>query len=626
MANRTFRRIAQARFSAAAIAMATAVLLPEGNWGAADAQVADTARTHLYWGDVHLHTNYSLDAYATGNTTISPDLAYKFARGVPIRQPGIDRKIQIRRPLDFLAVTDHAEMMGIQVELDRENPLYTSTPWGRKVLEAHRENPARGAMQVTGGGLAEDTPERRAILADVFSPAVRRSAWGHQIDAAERNYVPGTFTTLLGWEWSSMPGGKNLHRVVLSDVGAKRGSEFYPYSNIDSDRPEDLWSWMASTKARTQADFLAIPHNSNISGGLMFQMTDSNGNPISAAYARMRQEWEPLVEVTQMKGTSEIRPELAPNDEFADFEIRRKLLIGTPTPPDKADYARSALLRGLVLQQRVGANPYKFGMIGSTDSHTGMSSVQESDFTGKLVVDARLSDHYQPERPVIFPAWEMSASGRVAAWASENTREGIFAAFKRKEVYATTGTRIQLRMFGGFGFTAADADAKDIAALGYAKGIPMGGDLTAAPKGRAPGFLIHAAKDPLSGNLDRVQIVKGWMDSQGEAQQKIYDVAWSDGRRKRADGSLPPVGNTVDLATGLYTNTIGAVQLATVWTDPDFDPGQSAFYYVRVLEIPTPRHSLLDAIALGIDVEETGQPATLQERAFSSPIWYTPAS
>lgn len=581
--------------------------------------------TNLYWGDIHLHTNFSLDAYATGNTEVTPDMAYRYARGIAIKQPGLDRKIQIARPLDFLSVTDHAEFMALQVYLNRLDPRLLSTPWGRKTLEAHLK-PGGNVMQATGGALADDTPERREMLSQIFSPELRAASWSEEVDAAQRNYLPGTFTTLVGWEWTAMlmPDGLNLHRIVLSNADGTSGKEFIPYANSDSQRPEDLWNYLSQTKERTGVDFLAIPHNSNISGGLMFDMADSDGKPISEQYARMRSTWEPLVEVTQMKGTSEVHPELAPNDEFADFEIRRKLLIGTPTPANPGDYVRSALLRGLQLQGKVGINPYKFGFVGGTDSHTGLSSADENDFTGKLVADMGLSQHFKPTRPVIFPDWEMSASGRVAVWAQENTRQGIFAAFKRKEVYATTGPRIQLRVFGGFDFAAADADAKDIAGIGYSKGIPMGGDLAYAPAGKAPQFLIHAAKDPLSGNLDRVQVVKGWVDAKGNPHEQVYDVAWSGDRRKGRDGKVPAVGNTVDVKTGLYTNTIGAVQLATVWTDPDFERGQTAFYYVRVIEIPTPRHSLFDALALGIDVADTKQPATLQERAYSSPIWYTP--
>jgi len=583
-------------------------------------------QTNLYWGEVHLHTNFSLDAYATANTTVTPEMAYRYARGIPIVQPGIDRKIQIRRPLDFMAVTDHAEFLALQLYLDRLDPRLLSTPWGRKVLEAHIGG--SNVMQATGGALADMTPERREMLSQIFSSDIRASAWGEVVDAAERNYIPGTFTTLVGWEWTSMlmPQGLNLHRVVLTDADGTSGKNFIPYANSDSLRPEDLWDFMARTKASTGVDLIAIPHNSNISGGKMFDIVDSDGSPISAAYARMRASWEPLVEVTQAKGTSEVHPELAPNDELAEFEIRRKLLIGTPIPADRADYVRSALLRGLEFQHSLGVNPYKFGLIGSTDSHTGLSQVQESEFTGKLVADMALSAHAKKQGRPIFPAWEMSASGRVAAWAPENSRASIFAAFKRKEVYATTGTRIQLRFFGGFNFAAADADARDIAAVGYGKGIPMGGDLSYAPAGKAPNFLVHAARDPLSGNLDRIQVVKGWVDGRGRSHEKIYDVAWSGERTIGRDGKLPSVGNTVDLATGLYTNTIGAMQLSAVWSDPDFDPRQAAFYYVRVLEIPTPRHSLFDALALGIDVAETGYPATIQERAYSSPIWYTPAN
>jgi hypothetical protein len=339
--------------------------------------------------------------------------------------------------------------------------------------------------------------------------------------------------------------------------------------------------------------------------------------------------WETEVEITQGKGTSEILPQLAPTDEFANFEIWQRLLIGTPMPPSPHDYVRTALMEGLHFKHTIGVNPYKFGFIGSTDSHTGLSAVQESNFMGHFVADAKLADRYAEMQPgakkrFIFPAWKLAASGRAAVWARENTRQGIFDAFKRKEVYGTSGTRIVLRVFGGYNFQARDAKAKDIANVGYSKGVPMGGDLTNAPKSKAPSFLIYAAKDPLSGNLDRVQVIKGWVDAAGKTRQKIYNVAWSGKRKLEANGKLPAVGNTVDVKTAKYTNTIGAAQLSTVWTDPDFKPGQLAFYYVRVLQIPTPRHSLYDAIALGIPVSETHEPATIQERAWSSPIWYTP--
>jgi hypothetical protein len=416
---------------------------------------------------------------------------------------------------------------------------------------------------------------------------------------------------------------------VITDADAISGNRFIPLSNADTQRPEDLYAFLRDTSERTGVDFIAIPHNSNISGGMMFDTVDSDGRPIDASYARERAVWEELVEITQTKGTSEVHPDLAPTDEFAEYEIRRKLLTGGPTPADEGDYVRSALLRGLSFQDSIGANPYKYGFVGATDNHTGTVTVDETNFLGKLAVDAvagyRQASYAEggPPRP-IFPAWEMSASGLSGVWAEENTREAIFAALKRKEVYATTGTRIRLRVFGGFSFSGGDAEADDIAAVGYGRGVPMGSDLSNAPSGEAPTLLIQAVMDPLAGSLDRVQVVKGWVDDSGESHERVYDAAWSGDRVIGADGELAPVENTVDLATGFYDNSAGAAQLRTVWEDPDFDPDQLAFYYVRVIEIPTPRHSLYDALALGIDVAETEHVATIQERAYSSPIWYTP--
>ncbi len=599
---------------------ATAIAAPQS------AAAADAPETHLYWGDVHLHSSFSIDAYATGNKTVTPDLAYRFARGLPVVHPAYDKTIQIRRPLDFVSVTDHAIMLGTEQLLDKRDPRLISTPWGKKMLAIHE----KGTGGVMGAQMGAKPADRKAMMEQVFSPEIRQATWGAEIDAAEKNNIPGKFTAIIGWEWTSAPGGKNLHRCVITNATAEQAREFIPYSNYESMRPEDLWAFLEKTKKATGVDFIAMPHNSNASGGLMFDVVDSDGRPISAEYARERMRWETEVEITQTKGTSEVRPELAPTDEFAEFEIWRRLLIGTPMPPSPHDYVRSALMEGIGFQHTIGANPYKFGIIGSTDSHTGLTSVQENNFQGAFATDAtpasRLAE-IQPDakQRFIFPAWTLGASGRAAAWATENTRQGIFDAFKRKEVYGTTGTRIMLRFFGGYNFRPRDANAKDIAKVGYSKGVPMGGDLTNAPKNKAPSFLIYAAKDPLSGNLDRVQVIKGWVDDKGETEQKIYNVAWSDGRKLDKDGNLPPVGNTVDEKTAEYTNTIGAAQLSAVWTDPDFKPGQLSFYYVRALEIPTPRHSLFDAIALDIPVSETKEPATLQERAYSSPIWYTPA-
>ncbi len=586
------------------------------------------AQTQLFWGDLHLHTNYSLDAYGVGNTSVTPDMAYRFARGIPIYYKVLDTKVQIDRPLDFLAVTDHSDNLGIDVQIKSSDPLLQATERGREMIAAAGgDKPWPGLMRFQPAD-----GNRNDMLKAVTTLKLRQSAWQQEIAAADKNNIPGKFTTFFAWEWTAMIDGKNLHRNVISNATAEQAGKFYPYSagqffslgNIDSNRPESLWAYLDTTSKKTGVDFIAIPHNSNLSAGLMFDIVDSDGHTIDAQYARERMRWESLVEITQTKGTSEILPELAPTDEFAEFEIRRKLLIGTPTPPNPGDYVRTALLRGMTIKAGIGVNPYKFGFVGATDNHIGMSSVEENNFHGKIALDAKLSDHLPKEKPVIFPAWEMSASGLTGVWAEKNTRESLFAAMKRKEVYGTTGTRIALRVFGGYAFDANDARANDIAAVGYKKGVPMGSDLTAAPAGKAPALLIYAVKDPAGANLDRVQVIKGWLDSKNAPQQKVYDVAWSGNRKPGADGKVPAVGNTVDINTAIYTNDIGTPQLAVAWTDPDFKPDQSAFYYVRAIEIPTPRHSLFDAIALGIDVSVTRQPATLQERAYSSPIWYTP--
>jgi len=574
--------------------------------------------TQLFWGDTHLHTSNSTDAYSTGNFVADPDTAFRFAKGQTVLHPSLRTRVRISRPLDFLVVSDHAEQLGLQAEVMKDNPLMLATSWGKALRESLEKNRARGMRGLSPA-------DRQAMNRDMATPAIRQGIWEKQVDAAERHNAPGKFTTFIGWEWTVHPGGKNLHRVVFTSADGATAKKFLPFTANDSQRPEDLWQWLERTREATGADFVAIPHNPNLSGGLMFDMVDSDGRPITAEYARTRIRWEPVIEMTQVKGTSEVHPELSPNDEFAEFEIRRKLLAGQPTPANKADYARSALLRGLEIEQQTGANPYKFGFIGASDSHTGLSSVDENNFFGKLASDPLPEQRIPTANPIIFPAWEMSAGGIAGVWATANTREALAAAFKRKEVYATTGPRIALRVFGGFSFVSADANARDIAEVGYRKGIPMGGDLTNAPRGKAPSFLIHAVKDPVSGNLDRVQVVKGWLDASGETHERIYDVAWSGDRKPGADGRLPAVGNTVELAGPSYTNTIGAAQLATVWSDPDFNPAIRAFYYVRVLEIPTPRHSAYDAAALGLDIKETRQPATIQERAYSSPIWYTPA-
>ena len=611
------------------------------------AGVAGAQETNLYWGDTHLHSSYSPDAYLMQNRSADPDTAYRYAKGYPVIHPYHRARIQIETPLDFLVLSDHGEFMGVVPMILQGDPRVASTETGGRYVQMAAE----GREIEVFGELIAQINGVIPVSQDLNSPEISSSVWSEIMDAADRHYEPGKFTAFMGWEWSSTPQGQNLHRVVVMKGDKSNGEQFIPYTSLDSNRPEDLWTWLKATAEKTGADFLAIPHNSNISGGLMFPLVDSDGNAVDAEYAKLRMRWEPVVEMTQIKGDSETHPRLSPNDEFADYETYEHLIavegieapsmfsdgfLGSLSDADRAlieaqeerivqngDYARTALMRGLVLEDRVGENPYKFGMIGSTDSHTAMASAEENNFHGKMAIDSTPETKAEDIIPGT-PGWDMGAAGLAAVWATENTREGIFDAMQRKEAYATTGPRIELRFFGGWDFRNRDARARDIASVGYDKGVPMGGDLTAGPDGKAPSFLIRAVKDPVGGNLDRVQVIKGFLDDDGMPQEKVYDVALSDNRKAGPDGKVPPVGNTVDVGTGNYINRIGDADLAVVWTDPDFDAGKRAFYYVRVLQIPTPRHTLFDAIALGIPAEETGQPATIQERAYSSPIWYTP--
>jgi hypothetical protein len=637
------------------------------------ASTASAQNTNLYWGDTHLHTSYSFDAYNWGNTNANPDEAYRFAKGLPVIHPALGNRIQLRRPLDFLVVSDHAENFGYGAPTDvggrgagpapgtaEALPAAPGTvgiggargarggaaapaqrggaaaPAQRGGAAAPAQRGGAAAPGTRGGGAAAPAPRGGAAPAarggaagtgaQGAAPALLQAAWPLYVDAAEKHNQPGKFTTFVGWEWTSFSGSGNLHRVVFTPAGGDKAKQFMPYSSRDSNRPEDLWAWLESTSARLGIDFVSIPHNSNLSNGLMFDMVDSGGRPITAEYARTRMRWEPVVEIAQIKGASEIHPSLSPNDEFANYEIYQALLTGGMGPATPADYLRTALMRGLEIEGKVGVNPYKFGIEGGTDSHTGLSSAEENNFFGKSIIDGMPAAG--PQRMISTwqaDGWDFAAQGMTGVWATENTRPGITAAFKRKEVYATTGTRISLRVFGGFNFAAADATARDLPETGYRKGVPMGGDIAKAPANKKASLLIHAVKDPIGANLDRVQVVKGWLDKDGKTHEKVYDVAWSGSRKPGADGKLPPVGNTVDLKTVTYTNSIGSAQLATVWTDPDFNPSERAFYYVRVLEIPTPRHSAYDAVALGKDPATAhARPATIQERAFSSPIWYTP--
>jgi hypothetical protein len=556
------------------------------------APIAAQERT-LLWGDTHLHTSWSVDAFSMGNHLADPDTAYRFARGEPVLHPRLRTRVQIDRALDFLVVADHAENLRWQVNTLEGIELLRDVQGYEAALALVRDNPEQTFML----GRSRLDPAYDAALA---SSEVRRFSWGLEVDAAERHNEPGRFTTFAGWEWSSNGGGSNLHRVVFSPSAADILKRFAPFSNAESLDPEDLWDWLDATAAATGAEFVAIPHNSNLSAGYMFAATRFDGGAIDADYSSQRARLEPVMEITQVKGTSETHPALSPNDELAGFEIYEKLLGGGAFRPLAADYARTGLLTGLAIQADVGVNPYAFGFIGSTDSHTGLSSFAEDDFQGKAVSDALPAERLNRVR-ANFQAWEMSAAGLAAVWADGNTREAITQAFRRREVYATSGTRIRLRVFAGYDFPSADALPEDIAALGYRRGVPMGADLGPAPRNRATRLLIEAVQDPVGAGLERIQVVKGWLAADGTLHESVIDAARS-----------PDAG--------------GSARLVTVWEDPDFAPGESAFYYVRVLEVPTPRHSSYDASALGVDVSATAMPATIQERAWSSPVWYRAAT
>lgn len=588
--------------------------------------------TELLWGDTHLHTNVSPDAFLFGNRTVTPDDAYRFAKGMPVVNAGSRGRSQLKTPLDFLVVADHAEMMGVPLRISTGDAGLINTEFGADMFSLMKAGKGEQAFLKFLGVL-----NRGESIEEFEQPQVRQPIWNELTAIADRHNEPGKFTALIGWEWSSLPDGSNLHRVVFTDDDSSVAQQYIPYSSNDSNRPEDLWAWLARTAEQFDTNFVAIPHNANISNGKMFALTDSDGKPITAQYAKTRVQWEPVLEATQIKGDSETIGVLSPDDEFADFESYRHLIKpvmeGDNPEPTEADYMRSALKRGLVLENSVGVNPFKFGVIGSTDSHTGLATAEEDNFAGKMAIGSMPERNRQAMVGSTIRGWDMSASGLAAVWAKDNTRRSIMDAFKRREVYATTGPRISVRLFAGYDFDASDADRLDFDTFGYTKGVPMGADLSAAPVKRslfgvskvvAPQLAIRASKDATGANLDRLQVVKGWIDEQGRTHEKIFEAAWS-GERRLQEGKLAPIGDTVDRKTGKVSNTIGEPALSVVWQDPEFDPLVRSFYYVRVLQIPTVRHSTLDMLALGVDPEsQSDYPVVLQERAYSSPVWYTP--
>ncbi len=589
--------------------------------------------SRVYWGDTHLHTALSFDAGAFGARLLPAD-AYRFARGEEVVS-STGQPVRLSRPLDFLVVADHSDNMGLFERLFNGDPEILADPDGRRIydnVKAGGEKGVEAALELIDRFSKNTLP--KAMLSLPGDKAYRKT-WDSMIRAAEAANEPGRFTAFIGWEWTSNTNGNNLHRVVVYRDGKDRASQLEPYTTVPplgSDNPRDLWKWLAGYEQKTGGSVLAIAHNGNLSNGIMFPFIESfGGKPIDRAYAETRRRWEPIYEVTQIKGDGETHKFLSPNDEFAGYEIWDKANLNMSAPKTNAmlqfEYARSALKNGLKLEAELGVNPYKFGMIGSTDAHTALPAVEENNFFGKH--SGVEPSPTRAEHPVgcfgkvCVMGWEQAASGYAAVWARDNSRESLFDAMQRREVYATTGPRMLVRFFGGWNFGPADATTREPAVPGYGKGVPMGADLPAAPAGKTPTFLVAALKDPIGANLDRVQIVKGWVDAKGDVQEKVYDVAWSGARKAGADGKVPAVGSTVDVATATWTNTIGSSELITTWTDPSFDPKLRAFYYARVIEIPTPRWTAYDAMRYGVKMKPE-VPMTTQERAYTSPIWYTP--
>jgi len=585
----------------------------------------------VYWGDTHVHTAYSTDAGMIGNR-LGPEAAYRFARGeIVVSSTGVRARLQ--RPLDFLVVSDHSENLGLAPMIAEKNPELLATDFGKRIANLVYAGKYGEAYALWGEGMTSRKDPLKG------NDDMTRTMWERETAAAEEFYEPGKFTTLIGFEWTSSPGGNNLHRNVIFRDGKAKADQIIPISNYDTSDPEDLWKWMAAYEARTGGQVLAIPHNGNLSNGLMFDDVTFTKKKLTRDYARHRMMWEPLYEVTQMKGDSETHPSLSPADEFADYERWDKGSFG-PEPKTKdmlpREYAREALKRGLKYEQKLGVNPFKFGMIGSTDTHTSLSTTEENNYFGKATpgepsakpgrFQEKITGYFQkPGGPDVTIRHDQTlASGLAAVWATANTREAIWDALKRKEVYATTGTRMTVRVFAGWDFVVADVQRPDFAKIGYLRGVPMGGDLRKAPKGKSPTFVIRVLRDVDGANLDRVQIIKGWLDGKGVTHEQVYDVMCSDKRKINAQHHCDkPVGNTVDIKTATYTNSIGDPLMLAYWKDPAFNSSQRAFYYVRVLEIPTPRWTTYDAVFFGVALPKD-VPPTQQERAYTSPIWYTP--
>jgi hypothetical protein len=584
------------------------------------------------FGDTHLHTSYSTDAGLIGNR-LGPDEAYQFARGEEITSSaGVRAKLQ--RPLDFLVVADHAENLGLAPMIAEKNPDLLNTEFGKQISDLVYAGAYGEAYTLWGVGMNAGNDPLEG------NDALTRKIWERITTAAEKYNDPSKFTAIIGFEWTSSPAGNNLHRNVLFRDAKDKADQIIPLSNYDTSDPEKLWEWMDAYEQKTGGKLHAIAHNGNLSNGLMFDdVTQTDKQPLTSNYAERRMRWEPVYEVVQIKGDGETHPALSPNDEFADFGIWDKGSFGPePKTPDMLprEYARAALQRGMQYEQSLGVNPFKFGMIGSTDSHTSLATSEASNFFSKATPaepgspgrwEEKVTGFSQTEGgpDITIRSVQSLSAGLAGVWAKDNTRESLWDAFKRKEVYATSGTRMSVRVFAGWDYSEGAVDSPNFVRIGYQGGVPMGGDLSTPAAGNAPRLINQAQRDPDGANLDRVQIIKGWVDSNGATQEQIYDVACADDRSIVDNGCDSLIGNTVDVTTATYSNRIGDAMLSAWWQDPDFNAQQRAFYYVRVLEIPTPRWTTYDAVhfklALPLDV-----PATLQQRAYTSPIWYTPAS
>ncbi len=583
---------------------------------------------NLYWGDTHVHSNLSMDAYTMGNRAETPETAYRFARGETVTSTS-GQLVRLSRPLDFLVLSDHAEWLGLFRLIGEKDARALATGPGKRWAGQFETAVSPQLLQdMLLLNTAGDTAAEVARLGVEQDPQLLQTIWHRVTATADKFNEPGKFTAFIGYEWTSMPNGDNLHRNVIFRDDAALANQVLPFASTVSQDPEDLWSALADYEDKTGGRVLAIPHNANGSNGGMFLDKTYRGGALTTEYAEQRRRWEPLVEVTQIKGDAESHPYLSPDDRFADFETWDQMNFGMTPKEDwmlRHEYARGALKLGLELEKQLGVNPFKFGMIGSSDTHTSLAAVEENNFIGKFANEepaaGRMTKGFNPKRPNSM----YSAGGYVGVWAHENTRASLFDAMERREVYATTGPRMQVRVFGGWGFAPGDHTLPGFVSHGYAGGVPMGGDLP-APAGATdtPRLLIAAIKDPESANLERIQVVKGWLDEDGASREKVYDVALSDGRTPDGSGALlPPVASTVDVKTATYRNSVGASHLAAVWEDPDFDPSTTAFYYVRVMEIPTPRWTTIDAVFFDVPLPEN-VPAEIQERAYTSPIWYTP--